>query len=194
MGKIYYILGKSSTGKDTIYKKLLENNSSLSKVCLYTTRPQRSNEIEGDEYHFTDEEGYERIKEKGLLIEERSYNTMHGLWRYFTVNDGQFDDLNKDYLIAGVLNSYIFTKEYFGEDKVIPIFLDLPDEVRLFRALSREKTQENPKYAELCRRFLSDTEDFSEDKLVAAGINKRFMNIDLDECISEIEEYIKEHL
>lgn len=193
MGKIFYILGKSSTGKDTIYKKLLENNKNLRKVCLYTTRPQRSDEKEGDEYHFTDEAGYEEIKKKGLLIEERSYNTMHGLWRYFTVNDGQFDDLDKDYLIAGVLESYIYTRDYFGKEKVIPIFLDLPDEVRLFRALSREKTQENPKYAELCRRFLSDTEDFSNEKLKEAGIEKRFLNYKLEDCIREIEEFINGH-
>ena len=192
MSKIYYILGKSSTGKDTIYKRLLERNSSLNKICLYTTRPKRSDETDGDEYHFTDEEGYEEIRSNGLLIEERSYNTMHGLWRYFTVNDGQFDNQEKNYLIGGVLESYVSTRKYFGEDKVIPIFLDLPDEIRLHRALSREKLQEEPKYAELCRRFISDTEDFSEEKLKEAGINKRFLNIDLDECIDQIEEYIKE--
>ena len=119
---------------------------------------------------------------------------MHGIWRYFTVNDGQFDDPDKNYLIGGVLESYVSTRKYFGNEVVIPIFLDLPDEIRLHRALSREKLQKEPKYAELCRRFISDTEDFSEDKLKEAGIEKCFFNIELDECINQIEEYIKETL
>lgn len=193
MSKIFYIIGKSSTGKDTIYKELLKN-SKLESVCLYTTRPQRSNEKEGEEYHFVSEEEYQHIKEKGLIIEERAYNTIHGIWRYFTVNDGQFDNEDKNYLIVGVLNSYVSTKDYFGEEKVIPLYIELDDENRLQRALIREKQQEVPRYAELCRRFLSDSEDFSEENIIKAGINRRFRNYNLDDCIAEIRDFIKENI
>lgn len=193
MSKIFYIIGKSSTGKDTIYKELLKNNA-LESVCLYTTRPQRSNEKEGEEYHFVSEEEYQHIKEKGLIIEERAYNTIHGIWRYFTVNDGQFDNEDKNYLIVGVLNSYVSTKDYFGEEKVIPLYIELDDENRLQRALIREKQQEVPRYAELCRRFLSDSEDFSEENIIKAGINRRFRNYNLDDCIAEIRDFIKENI
>lgn len=193
MSKIFYIIGKSSTGKDTIYKELLKN-SELESVCLYTTRPQRSNEKEGEEYHFVSEEEYQHIKEKGLIIEERAYNTIHGIWRYFTVNDGQFDNEDKNYLIVGVLNSYVSTKDYFGEEKVIPLYIELDDENRLQRALIREKQQEVPRYAELCRRFLSDSEDFSEENIIKAGINRRFQNYNLDDCIAEIRDFIKENI
>lgn len=193
MSKIFYIIGKSSTGKDTIYKELLKN-SALESVCLYTTRPQRSNEKEGEEYHFVSEEEYQHIKEKGLIIEERAYNTIHGIWRYFTVNDGQFDNEDKNYLIVGVLNSYVSTKDYFGEEKVIPLYIELDDENRLQRALIREKQQEVPRYAELCRRFLSDSEDFSEENIIKAGINRRFRNYNLDDCIAEIRDFIKENI
>lgn len=193
MSKIFYIIGKSSTGKDTIYKELLKN-SELESVCLYTTRPQRSNEKEGEEYHFVSEEEYQHIKEKGLIIEERAYNTIHGIWRYFTVNDGQFDNEDKNYLIVGVLNSYVSTKDYFGEEKVIPLYIELDDENRLQRALIREKQQEVPRYAELCRRFLSDSEDFSEENIIKAGINRRFRNYNLDDCIAEIRDFIKENI
>lgn len=193
MGKIFYIIGKSSTGKDTIYKNIFEEENNLNQICLYTTRPIRSNEKEGEEYHFISEKQYEEIKEKGLIIEERAYNTIHGVWRYLTVNDGQFDD-DKNFIIVGVLESYVSTKNYFGEEKVIPIYIELDDEERLQRALMREKQMETPRYAELCRRFLSDTEDFSEDKILAAGIKRRFVNDNLDRCTNEIREYIKEML
>ena len=59
------------------------------------------------------------------------------------------------------------------------------------RAIKREKEQENPKYEELCRRFLADSQDFSEEKIEESGIEKRFQNINLDDCVKEIIEYIK---
>lgn len=194
MGKIFYIIGKSSVGKDTIYKEVLEKIGTLKQICLYTTRPKRSNEKEGKEYHFTDEDGFINFQNNNLIIEERSYNTIHGLWRYFTVNDEQFENKDNNYLIEGVLQSFVSTKEYFGNENVIPIYIEVSDEVRLQRALNRERKQENPKYAELCRRFLSDSEDFAEDKIIAAGIEKRFVNDKLDRCINEICSYIKERI
>lgn len=55
MGKIICLMGKSSSGKDTIYKNLMEDKSlGLRKLIPYTTRPMREGEQEGVEYHFTD--------------------------------------------------------------------------------------------------------------------------------------------
>ena len=51
--------------------------------------------------------------------------------------------------------------------------------------------QENPRYAEMCRRFLADQEDFSEENILAAGIRIRFENDDLDNCVRNIIKYIK---
>ena len=87
MGKIIYLMGKSSTGKDTLFKQLLENPPcALQTVVPYTTRPIRNGESQGVEYFFTDEEGYQKLKNDGKLIEERAYHTCHGLWRYFMVS------------------------------------------------------------------------------------------------------------
>ena len=192
MGKIYYILGKSSTGKDTIYKKILEDKElNLKDIILYTTRPIRDGEINGKSYHFVDEAEYLKIKETGSIIEERSYDTMHGVWRYFTVKDEQIDlDVN-DYIIIGVLKSYVDTRDYFGKDKVIPIYIEVEDGARLQRALDREKKPENRRFKEMCRRYLADSEDFSEEKIASAGISKRFENENLATCISEVKEYIR---
>lgn len=38
MSKIYYLMGKSSTGKDTIYKELRKRMPQLKNVTIYTTR------------------------------------------------------------------------------------------------------------------------------------------------------------
>jgi len=192
MGKIFYILGKSSTGKDTIYKKILEDKElNLKDIILYTTRPIRDGEINGKSYHFVSEEEYRSIKDTGAIIEERSYDTMHGVWRYFTVKDDQIDLENNDYIIIGVLKSFVDTREYFGNDKVIPLYIEVEDGVRLQRALNREKKPENRRFKEMCRRYLADSEDFAEEKIIAAGISKRFENSDLNECIEEVKEHIR---
>lgn len=195
MGKIVYLMGKSSTGKDTIYQRILQNNVfGLNRFVPYTTRPIRSNEKNGVEYFFTDEEGFKRLKEENRIIEDRAYDTFHGLWRYFTVNDEQLDLENNNYIYIGTLESYVNTKKYFGEEKVLPVLIELDDGIRLERALNREKKQENPKYEEMCRRFLADSADFSEEKVKEAGIERRFYNQDLEECLREIQEYLKAKL
>lgn len=192
MSRIFYILGKSCSGKDTIYKRILkECGDNLSKVVLYTTRPQRSGETEGSEYHFVSEEEFQRFKAEGLVIEDRAYNTVHGLWRYFTILDRQIES-EKDLIMIGVLESFISTRDYFGNDKVVPIYIDLDDGIRLKRAVEREMSQKDPKYAELCRRFLSDAEDFSDEKIDKAGIKRRFINDNLDECVTSIKTFMEE--
>lgn len=195
MGKIFYILGKSSTGKDTIYKNILKDESlNLKDIILYTTRPIRDGEIDGKSYHFVDEEGYKKIKETGNIIEERTYDTIHGIWRYFTVKDEDIDLDNNNYIVIGVLNSFNALKKFFGEEKVVPIYIEVDDGLRLQRALNREKRPENRRFKEMCRRFLADSDDFSEENIQAAGIEKRFENIELEKCIQEVKEYITENM
>ena len=190
MGKIVYIMGKSSTGKDTVFKELLKNEKfNFKTIVSYTTRPVRAEEKEGVEYHFTDEEGFNKLKAEGKVIEDRAYNTVHGLWRYFTADDGQVDFSN-DYITIGTLESFVKVADYFGRDRIIPVMIELDDGVRLQRALNREKKQLQPKYEEMCRRFLADSEDFSKEKVEAAKIETTFVNNDLSTCISEIESYI----
>lgn len=191
MGKIFCIMGKSATGKDTIYKKLLQNKElGLRRIVSYTTRPIREGEKEGMEYHFTDTENLKLLEKQGKIIECRSYDTIYGIWYYFMVKDNQIDLAKNDYLVIGTLESYIKIRDYFGEDKVVPIYIELEDGERLTRALAREKTQREPKYEELCRRFLADCQDFSYEKLQKAGIENYYTNDDLESCLTEIKEQI----
>ncbi len=184
-------MGKSSTGKDTIFQRLREDDSlKPGTVVSYTTRPIRDGEREGVEYFFTDEAGYNEWKSRGRIIEAREYHTFHGLWRYFTVDDGQITETG-NYIMIGTLEAYCSLREYFGADRVVPVMIELDDGVRLQRALDRERRQENPKYEEMCRRFLADSEDFAPEKLERAGITETFVNNDLEQCLNEIRAYIK---
>ena len=195
MGKIFCMMGKSSSGKDTLYQQILDYEGLLLKsIVLYTTRPIRSGEKDGKEYIFADEDMLARLTEAGKVIECRSYHTVHGVWKYFTVNDGQIDLTRQNYLTIATLESYLKLRDYFGEDFVMPIYIEVEDGVRLRRALEREEAQSNPRYAEMCRRFLADMVDFSEEKLAAAGITRRFFNEDLDEVRREITAYIRKFI
>lgn len=195
MGKIVYLMGKSSTGKDTIFKELLKAGTvALKTIVPYTTRPIRAGEQDGVEYFFTDEEGFQRLLGSGKMIEERAYHTVHGLWRYFTVDDGQIQLNHQSYIMIGTLESYQNMKKYFGAEKLLPVLIELDDGVRLQRALDRERQQEHPKYEEMCRRYLADSDDFSEEKIAEAEITRRFYNDDLQRCLGEIVEYIKENM
>lgn len=195
MGKIICFMGKSSTGKDTIFRKLIEDGEpQLYTLVPYTTRPIRDGEENGVEYFFTDEKGYRELSEAGKIIEERTYDTYYGLWRYFTVDDGSIDLTNKSYAVIGTLEAYNKLCTFFGKDKVLPVLIEVDDGVRLQRALDREKAQDYPKYEEMCRRYLADGEDFKEDKIQAAGITQRFRNDNLEQCLAEIREYLLKYI
>jgi guanylate kinase len=192
MGKIYSIMGKSSTGKDTIYKELLKTFPNFKEVVMYTTRPIRKGEKDGVEYYFVDENKLAHLMEEGKVIEQRAYNTVHGVWKYFTVDDGQIEIDKHNYLfVATTVPTVIALGQFYERENVVPIYLELDDGLRLERALRREQQQETPKYEELCRRFLTDSEDFSEENLREAGEIKRFNNENLTKCLKEITKYIK---
>lgn len=196
MGKIFLLMGKSSSGKDTIYRELMrEKDLGLKKVVSYTTRPMREGETDGVQYLFKNEEEYKQLKADNKIIEERAYNTKCGIWRYFTADDGQIDLSDGDYLIIGTLESYCYIRDYFGKDNVVPVYIDTSAKIRLERAMHREEQQENPRYDEMCRRFLADEEDFSDAKLSNEKIEKRFENnAEIEDCIKEITEYIAQKI
>lgn len=190
MGKIFYLMGKSSSGKDTIYKKLREMMPELRPVTIYTTRPIREGETEGVEYHFVGEKELEEFQKAGKVIELRAYHTVCGIWKYFTVDDGQFELAHEDYLMIGTLESYAKMREYFGEQVMYPLYIEVEDGERLARALAREREQSRPKYAEMCRRFLADTEDFAEENIKGLGIRERFENVEINDTLRKISERI----
>ena len=73
----------------------------------------------------------------------------------------------------------------------MPIYIEVEDKIRLLRAIHREEEQEKLKYAELCRRFLADEQDFSEENLKKSGITKHFSNNDgLEDSVAAIKQEI----
>ena len=69
MGKLFVIMGKSATGKDSLYQKIVEDFPDLKEVVTYTTRPIRAGETYGKEYFFVTEEELHEMQEAGKIIE-----------------------------------------------------------------------------------------------------------------------------
>ena len=188
MSKIFCLMGKSSSGKDTIFKELNNDKElNLKSIILYTTRPKRLNERNGKEYFFIDEDKLNQYENENKIIELRKYNTVSGVWSYATIDDGQIDLNRNNYITIVTLEAYNSLKDYFGKDNVFPIYINVEDGVRLERALNREREQIQPNYIELCRRFIADNVDFSNENLKRSGINKEYQNYDFKRCIKEIK-------
>ena len=196
MPEIAFIMGKSSSGKDKIFKRIiLDEQLKLKTIVMYTTRPMRHGESDGVEYHFVTDKTANEMEAEGRIIELRSYQTVHGVWKYFTLDDGQIDINKGKYIVIGTLDAYEKFCNYYGKQHLMPIYIDVDDGIRLTRALEREKKQKCPKYAEMCRRFLADRLDFSEENIQKLGINKRYYNNELlDDCIEQIKKDIIEKL
>lgn len=219
MGKIFVLMGKTSSGKDTIYERLLNHpglkqavGGGLKTVVTYTTRPMRPGEMNGVQYFFSTEEELFEFRKQDKVIEERCYHTVHGPWYYFMVNDGQIDLEQHSYLMINTLAGFEKIRDYYdripdccmestkagkessgivSEEIVEPIYIDADPKDRLLRYIHRESEQAKPNYNEVCRRFLADEADFSEEELVRLGITKRYYNRDLEQCCFEIVEEMK---
>ena len=197
-GKIFCIIGKSATGKDTLYAKLLRVSSMIDepyRLCplvTCTTRPIRPGETNGKEYHFVTEEELNRLEEMGKVIEHRVYHTVHGDWHYFTTNDAVGP--NDNYITIATLDSFKKLRNYYGEDKVLPIYITVSDDCRLIRAIEREKRQGTNDYSEVCRRYLADEADFSEEILKGCGITEGIVNDNLDDCFYRVLNIISKEI
>lgn len=190
------MMGKSSSGKDTIYEELLSREAlGLRPFIMYTTRPIRANETDGVQYHFVTEDMLRSMQEKRQVIELRSYNTVHGIWYYFTADSDGIDMEHCSYIALGTLESYKRVKKYYGAERVVPVYIEVQDVLRLERSIKREKKQAVPNYDEVCRRFLADQRDFSEANIKKAGIERRFSNDDDRRiCMDEVAKYIEGQL
>ena len=194
-------MGKSASGKDTIYQELLKRFPGMKRLIPCTTRPMREGERDGEDYHFVTPETLDAFERSGKLVEKRVYETVAGPWIYATVDmetgpdakdtsSGKEGPTDESGAVIGIgtLESFLKLRAYYGADRMLPLYIETDDGTRLQRALDREKKQKNPNYAELCRRFLADQQDFSEEKLKEAGILKRYRNDVLPDCLARIAE------
>ena len=183
MSRIFCIVGKSCSGKDTLYARILaQNRPGLVPVVPCTTRPRRPGEVEGQSYHFVTQEQLRQYENQGQVIEKREYHTTQGLWTYFTLRF----DLDTDRLLITTLAGARALMDCYGPGHVRVVYLHVDDRTRLLRYIDRESQQARPDYAEVCRRFLADQTDFSEEQLDRfPGLRSIDANRPPEDCLAQ---------
>lgn len=195
LGKIIQIMGKSGSGKDTIMQHFLKSNPyDLKSIILHSTRPIRDGEMNGREYFFDSNEEMLLLKEQGKIVELRSYNTVYGIWHYYTCSDNI--NLEKhNYITVGTLEAYDQYCSYFGKDTIVPILVDMDGGSRIIRAVEREKKQRNQNYKELCRRFMADEDDFSHENIRKRNISDLIDNNGtIEDSVIQLEKIVQKKL
>lgn len=190
MGKIYCLIGKSGSGKDTVFNSLMKRRIPvLEPVVTYTTRPVRTGETDGVEYHFVNDEKLAELEAAGKVIERRTYHTVHGDWNYFTC---EIDiSQNTDYIMIGTPDVVDRLYERYSHEDIVVFYLNLDDGERLKRCINRESEQKNPNYSEVCRRFLADEADFNAERMNSyTGMKIIDSSQDIDIVVSEAEHLI----
>jgi guanylate kinase len=187
--QIFCLVGASGSGKDTLCNEIVKRKLAT-PIVTYTTRPIRPNEKNGREYNFVTEQEYQDFKSKGKIVEERSYNTKHGVWRYFVANDGQFDTATRNkYILVDSLEGATSLVQKFGA-QICVVHIHVDDETRLQRCIEREKAGKKD-YVELCRRFFHDAEDFSQEKFNKLIYWIVVENQNLDKAIHDLSELVE---
>lgn len=186
MRKLFTIMGKASTGKDTL-TKMLHEKMELPIALSFTTRPMRNGETQGVEYDFITEKDFWDMHGCNLLAEYTSYDVAGGETWYYGLTR---EELEKSDYVLVIVNPDGFNqiKEIYG-DKVCSILIDAPADVRIKRYLDRDIVTET-KAEECCRRFLADQKDFKD--MVTDHI---VMNIgELETVYKELESKIRMEL
>lgn len=176
---IYCILGRSASGKDSVYNKVITQVNWLKPYVMYTTRPMRAGEIEGETYHFITNEELNKMK----LIHNHTFHTVDGDWNYAIA-----DDINESGDVLLVTNTYAYEDllNFYGADLVKAIMLEAPTKCELLiRAIRREYEQPHPNYEEVCRRFLDESkvhDQFYKDHPNIPIV----LNYNLDLCVERV--------
>ena len=140
-GKLFVIVAPSGTGKSTIAKRLLKENSNLTESVSFTTRPVRPGEVDGVDYWFISISEFERKKERQEFLEwAQVHGNFYGTSKAFVESallKGQNILLDLDIQGADAL------KKVFkgGESSVLTIFIAPPSIEELKRRLTARGTE-----------------------------------------------------
>ena len=179
-GLLVVLSSPSGAGKSTIARLLMAEDSSITMSISATTRPMRSGEVEGRDYHFVDEAEFQRLVDGDELAE----------WAYvFDHRYGSPKEPIKEALKDG--HDILFDIDWQGTQQLRGAFGT--DLVRIFIL--------PPSMPELERRLRgrgTDTEDVIQSRMrrAAAEIGHWgeydyvLINRDMDECLREVQAII----
>ena len=179
-GIMVILSSPSGAGKTTLVKLLSERKKFKTSIS-HTTRPPRSSEVNGKDYHFVNNVKFKQmIKNKEFLEYAKVFKNFYG-----TTKSNIFEELKKG-------NNVIFDIDWQGtnqiisqklKNKVLTFFILPPSKEELFKRLSNRDMRD---------KLIADErmKQFDKDVLHWKDYNYVIINNDLEVCYEQISNHI----
>lgn len=179
-GNLFIISGPSGTGKGTIVSNILETVPDIVLSVSATTRNPRPNEKDSVQYHFIDQEKFQKLVKENHFLE------------WAEVYEGQYYGTLKDPIAVAIKSGKDLILE-IGADTHDFIKQQLPKAISIFIA--------PPSFEELSRRLIdrkTETKEKIEERLKRAKEELKFqnkfdfvvINSNLNKAIQEVKNII----
>lgn len=156
--KLFLLVGKSASGKDTLMNMLLSDFKEMKPLVSHTTRPMRTGEKDGETYHFVDDLTFEEMLDNGEFLETTSY-TIESENKIYRYGLSKKEVMDTPYAMTIVnpygLNNLLANK--FIKDNIVSILITRNDKDRILAYINRDK---NVNIKEMIDRYKRDEEDF----------------------------------
>ena len=179
-GIMVILSSPSGAGKTTLVKLLSERKGFITSIS-HTTRTPRSNEVDGEDYHFVNTEKFEKmIGNKEFLEFAKVFKNFYG-----TTKSSVFEELKKG-------NDVIFDIDWQGtsqiisqklKNKLLTFFILPPSREELFKRLSNRDMRDKLIAEERMSQFDKDVLHWKDYDYV-------IINNDLEICYEQISNYI----
>lgn len=156
--KLFLLVGKSASGKDTLMNMLLSDFKEMKPLVSHTTRPMRTGEKDGETYHFVDDLTFEEMLNNDEFLETTSY-TIESENKIYRYGLSKKEVMDTPYAMTIVnpygLNNLLANK--FIKDNIVSILITRNDKDRILAYMNRD---ENVNIKEMIDRYKRDEEDF----------------------------------
>jgi guanylate kinase len=175
LSRVFVITGPSGVGKGTLIRTLMGRIPELELSVSATTRKPRLGETQGVDYHFLDDDEFERRVQQGDFLEHASYSGR----RYGTLRSDLDQRLARGAPV--VLEIEVQGARQVAEalPEATQVFIQPPDEETLRRRLEGRST-DSPE--EIERRLARAREELA----AASEWKRRVTNDDLDRATEEL--------
>ena len=162
MEEIIVLCGKSSSGKNYIQEKLIEEYGYTGLIST-TSRPPRENEKEGVDYYYVTNEEFEKQVANDEMIEWREYYPAGGEKWYYGLSKKAFEVKAEKKVVVLELFGLKELKKYLkGKNiKLTSYYVSASQEIRTERAKARGSFDKD----EWERRLIADNNDFTVEEL-----------------------------
>lgn len=174
--RLFVIAAPSGAGKTTLVHATVLNSSQLRFSISYTTRPQRSNEVDGKDYFFVSKEQFQKMRDRDELLESATvFDNFYGTSREQVekiLADGQSVVLEIDWQGAQQVRATM--------PDCVSIFILPPSLTELERRLRDRRTDADSVIERRLRDALSDMAHWTEFDYI-------IINDDLNQAVAELE-------